>query len=486
MKTDNIKKNYILNTILQVVQILVPLILTPYVARVLGVEQVGVYSYSLAMVTYFTLFAALGTNTYGQRQIAYTRDDKEQLTITFWNTFFFRLIISIFSLMLYFIYLFFSRELNIVNILLLLNIINVIFDISWFYQGIEIFKRIVYKNLFFKVISVVFIYIFVKTSSDLWIYVLIICTTTVVGNISTWARLNKYIGLPKQKIKPFNNIKDIILVFLPTIAIQVYTIMDKSMIGWITKSDYANGCYDRAESIARVALTVVTSIAAVVLPRVSNLFRDGDVEKAKEYVYKAYRFVWLLSIPIMFGLIVVAPSFMPLYLGEGYDDTVILLQIFSVIVVLVSLSYVTGLSYLVSTKQQNVYTIAVSIAAVVNIILNLFLIPKYSIVGAAIATITAEFVGCVIELMYCIIKGQLKPSLIFKPAWKYFLSGLLMFCITFIIKINITNMVLCFILIVSVGIVSYFVFLLILRDSLVLGEIRKIFKLLFKKKETTE
>lgn len=483
MKVDSVKKNYFLNTILQIALLIVPLITTPYVARVLGVDRVGEYSYALAMVTYFTLFAVLGTGSFGQRQIAFHRENKTELSVDFWNIFLFRCITSSAAIGGYALYLYFSNNVNALCLILGLNILNVAFDISWLFQGVEDFKRIVFRNLFFKIINLVLIFAFVKSEKDLWIYTFIMCGCTFACTLSIWFSAKKYVTFVKERINPFSNFKSIILVFLPTIAIQVYTVLDKSMIGWITNSTYENGCYDKAEQIAKIALTLTTSIAAVILPRISHLYASGDIERAKAFLYKAYRLVWLFSIPSTFGLIAIAPSFIPIFLGDGYEEAVILLRILAALVIFISLAYVTGLSYLVSTKQENVYTIAVSIAAVANLIVNLILIPKLLAVGAAIGTICAEFLGCAIQIGFCIATKQLDWKKIIVPSWKYFVSGALMFVATYFFSHFTPNSIYFLVAAISIGVFAYFGMLLLMRDSLVMEETKRIFYMIFRKRK---
>jgi len=268
------------------------------------------------------------------------------------------------------------------------------------------------------------------------------------------------------------------LIFLPSIAIQVYTILDKSMIGWITKSDYANGCYEQSERIARLAITIVTSIGTVVLPRVANLYHKENYDEAKRYVYLAFRVVWMIAIPIMFGLMSVSSVFIPLFLGPGFDDSILLLYIFSILVVPVSLAYIVGLSYLVPTKQQNVYTAAVTSAAVANFCMNMIMIPRYGAFGAAIASILAETIGTIIQIMYCLIKKQLRAYDIFTTSWKYILAGSAMYlCVTMAKQVFSSGFISLCVLVIT-GIISYVTLLFILKDSLFIENIKKTLNIL--------
>lgn len=469
----SVKKNFIYNTVLQIAILVVPFITTPYISRVLGADNIGKYSFSSAMVTYFTLIAALGTSTYGQRKIAFYRDDKELLSCAFWNTFVFRCIMSIISMILYTGYLFVFDRLNALNIIVACNIFDVAIGVTWFFQGVEEFKKITLRSLCVRLILLIGVFVFVKNDNDLWKYAMLMMAASVFGNLIMWVSIPKYIKKVKQ-IHPFDGFKEICLIFLPTIAIQIYTILDKSMIGIITKSDYANGCYEQSERIARLAITVVTSVGTVILPRVANLYHNHNLEEAKRFVYLAFRVVWMISMPIMLGLIAVSSVFIPLFLGDGFDDSIVLLCVFSFLVLAVSLAYIVGLSYLVPTNQQNIYTAAVTIAAGVNFLLNVLLIPKFSAFGAAISSVIAETVGTVIQLYYCVSKKQLNAKLIFAPSWKYIISSIAMLIALLAIKQQLNGGWASLGILVVSGVLVYSFGLLVLRDSFFLINTKKV------------
>lgn len=471
-ENSSVKSNFLYNTIFQVAILIIPFVTTPYVSRVLGAENIGKYSYASAMVTYFTLLAALGTATYGQRKVAYYRESKSELSRVFWNTFLFRCIMSAVALATYFFYIHYIEGENIVNIIMALSIVNTALDISWFFQGLEDFKHVVFRNVLIRIAGLFGIFIFVKTSEDLWIYVLILMLSQILGSASMWRLLPKMISIPRTII-PFEGLKEIIQIFIPTIAIQVYTILDKSMIGWITGSDYANGCYEQSERIARLAMTIVTSVGTVILPRVANLYHKDNLDEAKKYVYKAFRVVWMLAIPIMLGLSSVSSVFIPLFLGNGYSDSIQLLCIFSALIPVVSMAYVVGLSYLIPTQQQNVYSIAVTIAACVNVAINIMLIPRYGAFGAAVASVIAEMVGTTIQIVYCILKKQLSIKQIFAPSWKYILSGIIMYVIVNLLKLYFESGMISLCILIIIGVLSYVVTLLILKDDFLIDNLIK-------------
>lgn len=476
----SVKSNYIYNTIIQVLILIVPLITTPYVSRVLGAENIGRYSFASAMVTYFSVFAAFGSTTYGQRSIAYYRENKCSLSEIFWNVFSFRLITSGIALLGYILFLVATDNLNLISVLFTINILNIIVDISWFFQGIELFKNIVLRNLIIKIISTLSVFLFVKSENHLWIYVLIVCGSTAVGNMSLWTMVFTRINKPTT-IHPFYGAKDMLMIFLPTIATQVYMILDKTMIGVITQSNYANGCYEQAEKIARMALTIVTSVGVVVLPRVANLYYKDNLEQAKVYIYKAYRFVWMLALPIMFGLLSVSSVLIPVFLGKGFDDAIPLLMIFSMLVLFVSLSYITGISYLIPTKQQNIYTVAVTVSAALNIVMNVILIPYFSAVGAAIASVTAEALGCIIQISYCCKTNQFRFKDIIAGSWKYWIASIVMAIVVFFLKTSVKTSLSALVLTIIIASVVYFSLLLFFRDEFVLMNLKRAILILRKR-----
>lgn len=472
-KTANLKKNYILNTANQLLSLIVPLITAPYLSRVLTSNGIGIQSYTNSIVTYFTLVAVMGSSSFGQRQIAYDRDNREDMSQAFWNIMGFRFITTGVTFVAYCIFAFNVKQYNLYYWILSLQVLNVVLDITWFFQGIEEFGKIVTRSVIVRLAHVVSIFLFVKQSDDLWLYILLTCGYNTLGYLIMWVYLPKYIDKP-QKIHPFANCKDIFLLFLPTIATQVYGILDKSMIGWITDSTYQNGCYEQAEKIARISLTIVTSISTVVLPRIANLFKKNELNHAKEILYSGYKFILLLSIPMTVGLASIADNFVPVFFGDGYDMAVPLLQIFSLIIIPISLAHITGYSYLIPTGQQNVYTISVSIAAVVNLAINLVLIPRIGAIGAAIGSVAAEITGIAIQLIFCFVKKQLQIKRVFDATWHYILGATLMVTVIRIeSSLLFSNLIGLFIKVIS-GSLVYFCALLILKDRFLCDNIGKI------------
>ena len=470
--------NYLLNTSYQILILIVPLITTPYVSRVLGAEGIGIYSYTYSIVSYFLIIAIMGTTTYGQRTIAYYQDDSYNRSRKFFEILIFRIVTTTMCSLIYIVYLFtpFCKY-RTISCLQIIYLLAVIFDVSWLFQGMEDFKRIVFRNTIAKIFNVILLLIFVTKDTDLGKYVLILSGMTFIANISVWPYVPKIIQKVHIKdITPFKDTKEILLLFIPTIAIQVNAVLDKTMIGSYAISAVENGYYEQTEKVVRMALAIVTSLGTVMIPRIAKLYHDRNTEQMKRYIEKSYQFVWIIGIPIMLGLIGVANMFVPVFYGAGYDKIKSLMPIYSLSVLPVALSNVTGCQFLIPTKKQNVYSVAVLSSTVVNIVLNSIMIPRFLSSGAAVASVAAECVGCLIMLIYVAQKQLIDLKTVFKISVKKWIAGSIMLIAVYISCTKCTVSVINLVLIIGEGIIVYFVSMLILRDEFLIIEASKIVK----------
>lgn len=486
MKKKSITKNYIYNLIYQVLVLILPLVTTPYLSRVLGAEGTGIYSYTISIVTYFTLFGSLGVAMYAQREIAYVQDNVEKRSKIFWEVVLLRLITLSLSMVIFFFVFVRNGEYSVYYKILMLEIIATAVDISAFFQGMEEFKKIIKRNLIVKCISIICIFVFIKQSTDLWKYILIYTLSNFIGNISLWLYLPKYIK--KIKISSLNiiqHIKPTVILFVPQIAIQIYTVLDKTMIGALIADKSEVGYYEQAQKIVKMLLTIITSLGTVMLPRVANQFANGEEEKIKDNIKKSFNYVYLLSIPMVLGIIAVAKDLVPWFLGNDFIKSTYIIYVISPILLFIGLSNVIGVQYLLPTKKQKEYTISVVVGAIVNLVLNYIFIPKLMSVGAAIGTVIAELSVTIIQLFY--IRKEFKFKDIIKGSFKYFISGITMFIIILVINkfllMQYTNVVIRMGIDVIVGGLLYFLILVILKDEFTLSLINKLFKFLKKEKQ---
>ena len=384
MKKQSIIKNYLYNLSYQILTMFLPLIITPYISRVLGAKNIGIYSYTLSVTTFFILFGSLGVALYGQREIAYHQNNKMKYSYIFWEVFILRCISMVISLgIYYFTFGIGNNEYNIYYQILMLEIIGNIIDISWFFQGLEEFKKIIFRNTIIKLISLLLIFIFVKRPEHLVIYFFIYVGSTFFANLSLWLYIPQKIEkISLNKIRVGRHLKPTIALFIPQIAIQLYTILDKVMIGAIINNKEEVGFYEQTQKIVKMLLTIISSLGIVMMPRIANTFAMGEKEKVQKYMKKSFNMVFFLGFPLVFGTIVISDAFVPFFFGERYYKVKLIMKVMSPIILFIGLSGVNGTQYLLPTKRQKEYTISVVIGAVTNFIVNFMLIGKYGAIGA--------------------------------------------------------------------------------------------------------
>jgi len=475
MSKKSICKNYIYNVGYQLLLLVVPLVTTPYISSVLGPEGIGVYSYTTSIASYFVIFAVLGTATFGQREIAYQQQEPEKRSIIFWEIVILRTLLTLIMTSVYLVYAIKSSHVGI-SMAQCFYLLSVATDISWFFQGLEEFRRIVIRNIILKCFNIAFIFLLVKKEEDLLLYVFGMTILPFIGNLLLWKGINKFLVPVRWKeLKPFKNVKECLILFIPGIAMQIYTVLDKTMIGLFTSVGEENGYYEQAQKIVQLCLNIITSLGVVMVPRIAFNYSQKNKELMSYYMYRSYRFVFFLGIPFMLGLIAVSDMIVPWFFGEEFTKVVPLLKIFSVLFLSIGLNNVTGVQYLIPTKRQKVFTITVIMGAVVNLAMNLLLIPEYLSLGAASASVAAETVIAIAQFIYLIyIEKTFKGSKIFVPSIPYWFSGVIMFVVINVVKANMQPTIMNTVVTVSVGGIVYLGILLFLKDSFLLDGLEKV------------
>ena len=464
MSKKSLTKNYIYNLIYQVLTLILPLITTPYVCRVLGAEAIGIYSYTYNTLSYFLLFGALGVALYGQREIAYVSDDISKRKKVFLEVFICRFTTIAIAVVFYYFFLMRTGVYKVYYSIWVLELIALAFDISWFFQGLEDFKKTVTRNVIVRLVSVSLIFIIVKTPQDLIKYITIYSIADLVGNLSLWLYVPKHIkGVKIEKIRAYSHIPAIILLFIPQIASQIYNLLDKTMIGRIIVDKAEVGFYEQGQKVIRVLLTLVTSLGIVMIPRMANTFASGDKEKTIDYIKKSFRFVFFLAFPIILGLMSISSIFVPLFFGPGYEKVIVLINVIAPTILLTGMANVIGTQYLLPTKRQREYTISIVIGLIINFILNYIFIHLYNSIGASIATVLSELV--VVAVQFKIIKNDVRAKDIIKLSYTYLFSGVIMLGASMSIKILLGPSLKTMVIQIIVAILVYVGMLWCLQDE---------------------
>lgn len=463
-KQKSLKLNYIYNVSYQVLSLITPLITTPYVSRVLGADGIGDYSFTASVVTYFSMVAVLGTLTYGNREISYLQDDRKARSKLFWEIELLSFLSTGICTAAYLIFLLFcDRSRFSLYAIQTISIVCVAFDIAWLLQGMEEFGKVMFRNMLFKVINIVFIFTAVRDKDDLFLYVAGMVLLALASNLLIWFYLPQYIDRPVWKeLHPMRHLKPTLALFIPSVAMSIYTVFDKTMIG-LFSNNFENGYYEQALKISKTALTLVTALGAVMIPRMGYYFNQKNMDKVKELTYQSYNFVWFLGVPLSFGLIGISQNLVPWFYGKGYDKINVLLPILGLLIIIIGLSNVTGIQYFVTTKRERLLTATVIIGAVVNFICNLILIPKLYSIGASIASVAAEAVITLTQLYF--IRNELSFTRIMAQSVKYLLAGACMLLVLFFENHYLSPSVLHSCIMIFSGAIVYFIALFILKDQ---------------------
>ena len=484
MSQPSIKKNYIYNTIYEILAIISPLITAPYISRIFESDGVGIYSYTNAIALYFTMFAALGIKSYGQREIAQHRDNREQTSKLFWELELVCCTSTLIALLAWSLLIIFSKKYSVYYLVLSMTVLATAFDISWFWSGQEKFKFIVIRNSVVKIAGIILLFTLVHKKSDLLLYISIIAGMNLLGNISMWSYLSKYLTKVDPKtLEVKQHYKQAVIYFIPTIATSIYTVMDKAMIGWITKDDNQNGYYEQATNIVNMCKTMIFSVITVVSSRMSFLFAKDEHEEIINKMNQTISFVLLLAVPIVFGVIGVAHSFVPLFFGEGYDETVNLLYIMTPLVIIIGISNCFGSLYFTPSGQRARSNKAIVTGAIVNIALNVIMIHLWKARGAAVASLVAEMT---ITAMYLFMARDFyRIKTIPKFLWKRLLAaGVMLVWLLQVEKwMSGVSSLLVIITQVLTSAILYFVVLMLMRDAFLVENAKKYIDKLMKRKK---
>nr|WP_054755663.1 polysaccharide biosynthesis C-terminal domain-containing protein [Liquorilactobacillus satsumensis] len=468
-------RNYFYNAGYQVLAMVLPLITSPYITRVLGKSGgVGINSFTNSLIQYFVLIGSIGIGLYGNREVAFVRDDRKKLSQTFWEVAILKIVTVVLAYGAFLLFLLFYHK---YRSYMLLQSVYIIaaggVDISWLFMGLEDFKKTVIRNTFVKVLSVILIFTFVKSASDTGTYILILGGSILFGNLTLWPYLRKtLVAIDWSELNILRHLRPAVILFVPQIAIQVYLVLNKTMLGLMIGSDYS-GFFDRSDNIVKLILSLATATGTVMLPHVANAFSKGDNKRVKYYLSESFDFVSCLTVPLTFGLAALAIKFAPWFYGAEFKPVGYAMMLESAVILLIGWSNVIGQQYMLPTNQIKSYSTSVIMGAIVNMIANVPLIYLLGLQGAVLATVLSELAVTFYQLWK--IRNQVNYRELFINLPKYLIAGVVMFLVVFKINSIQRFSVGTMLLQAVIGAVIYTVALLLLRPT-ILKKIRVILK----------
>lgn len=419
--------------------------------------------YVTSVSTVFIYIGLLGLDKYANREIAYNRGNKAKLNETFSQLLILRIIMLIITVAIYIIFSV-NSEYSTFLLIETIYVIAYLLDISWLYNGLEEFKITVLRSIIIKLINIICIIIFIKKPNDLWKYILINGSVLLLGNLSLYYHINKYVNFKNTKINNvFKHIPMTLQIFIPQLAIQLYLQLGKIMIKYITNNTVEIAYYDQADKIVKLPLALITALSTVMLPRLANEIKQNNKLKVKEYINKSLTFSFFLGIPIMIGIMGISDNLVLWLLGDEYIPVAKTIKILAPIILALCTTNVLGDQYLIASNKTKALTTSYIVGVTVNFLCNIFLIKRFSYIGAAISMVITEI--CIVTIQAINTKKMLEVKTFLIELGNFSFSG-----ITMIIPINLismlnTNSILITLLQILTGATLYFGVLILLKDN---------------------
>ena len=468
VKAASIKRNYIYNLTYQIFAILIPLVTSPYLARILQPDGIGAYSYANSITTYFSLIAVLGTSTYASREIARIRDDSKKVDQLYWEIVIFRVITTLVSLLLYCIVIYLSGYDFLLYFACSFSILSVAVDSNWYFEANEKFKVLVAKDFIVKIASLVLIFTLVRQKDDLLIYILIQTVGIFIPNLClTLYLLHKHRNVSFTNLHFKKHLKETLIYFIPSIASSIYTVLDKTMIGLIVNDNNENGYYDLAYKIYMIVLTMITSLTTVISARSSFLFGKGELEEVKNILYKSLNFLGMIVIPAIVGIFICTDNFVLWYYGDNYIKVASLIKCLSPLLLIIGISNILWGGYLTPVGKKEISAKTIVTGSIVNLCCNLILIPRFGSYGATVGSIIAE--GVITSIYIYLTYKFISYKKAFSKYYTYIIAASIMGIIVYLIGMLSINSILITVCQLFFGCIIYFVILLLFKNEDVLN-----------------
>lgn len=434
-KDTNLGKNIVYMTIYHVFTALTPLIVTPYISRVLGATEIGKYTYAYSLAYYFVMLANLGITTHGSRRIAEVRHNSEayerRVTDLFWLHIFNSVIVSVGYVIA--IFLGMNQSNQILSLIMIFYVLSSVVDVKWLFYGLERFKVTVLRSIIIKIIYIALIFIFVRNRNDITTY------TFIMAFVSFFiAELSLFVMIPKcAKIRrpDFHSMRLEILplftLFIPSVAHLLLRHFDKLMIGWMSTYDQL-GMYENTDRVFLILVTVITAVGDVMMPRISNLLASDNAEKADSLLKNGLHISIIIACAFTFGIISIAKEFVPVFFGNDFMGCIELLIWIAPSIIMLTFSALVRKQYLIPRYLEKVYLTATVSSLLINIIANYIFIPHYGALGAVFGTLISEF--AVIAIQFIMIHKQLNYKPFLADVVRYSFVGIVMLIVVRIIS----------------------------------------------------
>lgn len=470
MKKSNL--NYFYNLCYQILLVIIPIFLTPYLSRTLGAYEIGIFGFINSVVTIIITIGLFGVNTYGYREIAFCLDDLEKRTKLFIEIMILRCILLSFAMITLVPFLFTKHSLYF--FIMIFYIISQFLDVTWLFIGVENLKIVAVRNFLVKLTSTILIFIFVKSNKDLPIYFIIISLSSFIISLSIIPNLRKYINVKRYKSRVIS--KQILFhfinsfkLFLPQIGLVLFLQIDKIMLNFMCGEEYV-AYYDYADKITAIPLALLSAMCTAYIPYISKLLLSSNNNELSATINKLLDFSLLLAVPMTFGIAAIASNLIKWYLAPEFYPVIKTLYFFAPIIIINACINVFGNQYLTVKNSIKILSVSYFGALLIDIVFNLLFIKYLQDCGAAIATCLGLLFALFVQF-FSVLK-DFKITKFFEKL-KFFIAGILMFVCVFFLSNKLNSGLISTCILILIGIIIYLIVLLLLRQEYFLKMLKK-------------
>ncbi len=465
----SVKANYLFNLINSGSQLLFPLITFPYASRIMMADGIGQVNFFQSIISYISLFTCLGIPMYAMREVAKVRDNGKKMTQIAVEILLLHAFLSLLGYVVVAIVCMIVPQVQTNVPLFLILSVTIFFTAigcEWFYQGIEDFKYVAVRGLIVKSVSIVLLFLLVKTKEDILWYGIYTVLGTLGGNVFNFIRLRKYLyrnAVHFSTLHPFRHLKPALQIFVFNVIVSIYLQLNNVLLGFMKDAE-AVGYFTAATKIMIITMSVSGALGTVMIPRTSNLIAEGKMNEFKLLIQKSYDFILAITMPLTVGLVFISNSAILLLSGDGFAPAILTSQIVAFNILMVGISGVMGLQVLYPMGKINIVIVCTGIGAVVNVLLNVWLIPRYGHNGTALAYMLAE-VAVTVSMFF--IGRRYIPICFFKREHLHYVLGsaVMGICLYFISLLEFGDSAMLVTMLV-VGGGGYVAVLLILKDAM--------------------
>lgn len=402
--TQSIKKNFAYKSVLTLSTYVMSFITFPYVSRVLGVERIGLVNFVDNTVNYFLLFATLGVNLLGVREIAGAKNDMDRQSKIFSNILGINLLFTILILAVYIVAIFLIPRFQQLSELFFIGTAKILFTtflVEWFFTGIENFKYITIRSLLVKLLYVLAVFIFIKTSDDYKLYFILTVGVVVVNATINMLYVRKFVSISFADLFMVKYIKQNMVLGIYTIMTSMYITFNVMFLGLVS-NDTEVGYYTTAFKLYSVVLGFFTAFTNVMLPRMSFLLANGEKDRFNELISKSFSVMSTFIVPLILCSIIMAPQIIYVLSGPGYEGAILPMRIIMPAALFVGIAQVLAVQVIMPLRRDKVLLLASFVGAIVSLIINICVVSQLRSVGSAIVLLSAETVVTATYIIYAL------------------------------------------------------------------------------------